>query len=85
MGSVATGIPTGALVVASPFENSASFCAWSYEDDSRDVDKDGEVIGGISGEVDGVIPFLIFLYFSFPGELFFLCFSWTGRIMMLGV
>ena len=45
MGSTATGIPTRAPVAASPLENLASFYAWSYEDDARDVDRDGEVIG----------------------------------------
>ena len=44
MGSTAIGIPTGAPVATSPLETSASFCAWSYEDDAKDVNIDGEVI-----------------------------------------
>ena len=41
MGSTATGIPTGAPIATSPFEASASFCAWSCEDDAKDVGRDG--------------------------------------------
>lgn len=66
MGSSATGIPTGAPVAASPFENSASFCAWRYEDDARDVDRDGEVIGGLQVRLMVLFPFLFFCFFSLP-------------------
>ena len=45
MGSTATGILTGARVVASPLEISAYFCAGGCEDDAKDADGDGEVIG----------------------------------------
>jgi len=47
MGSIARGIPTGAPIATSPFETSAYFYAWSYEDDARDVYRDEEVIGGL--------------------------------------
>ena len=63
MGSAATRIPTGALVVASPFETSASFYAWSCEDDARDVYRDGEVIGRL--QVRWTVSFLIFVFFLF--------------------
>jgi len=46
MGSAARGIPTGAPLGASPFEISTYFCAWICEDDAKDVDRDGEVMGG---------------------------------------
>ena len=65
MGSATTGIPTGAPVAASPLETSASFCAWSYEDDARDVDRDGEVIGRLQVRWMVLFPFLFFVFFSF--------------------
>jgi len=45
MGSTATRIPTGAPVAVYPLETLASFCAWSFEDDARGVDRYGEVVG----------------------------------------
>lgn len=62
MGSAATGIPTGAPVAASPLEYSASFCAGSSEDDARDADGDGEVIGKLQVRFKALLP-LFFLFF----------------------
>jgi len=84
MGSTATRIPTGAPVATSPLETSASLYAWSYEDDAKDVDRDGEVIGRIQVRWMVLFPFLFFCFF-FSSKTVFLCFSWTRRRMMLGV
>ena len=44
MGSTAIGIPTGAPVATYPFEIFSFFYAWSYEDDAKNADRDGEVM-----------------------------------------
>lgn len=86
IGSAATGIPTGALIVVSPLETLASFGAWRFEEDSIDVDRDGEVIGRLQVRWMVLLPRLFFcFFFNFPEKLFFLCFYWIGRRMMLGV
>lgn len=78
MGSAATGIPTGALVAASPLETLASFYAWSYEDDVRDVDRDGEVIGRLQVRLRVLFPFLFLCFSLFLKNSFFLC-SFLGQ------
>lgn len=84
MESATTGIPTGAPLATSPFETSTYFCAWSCEDDVRDVDRDWEVMGGFRwGGWCCFFPH--FLVFSFSWKLFFCVFSWAGRRMMLGM
>ena len=62
MGSTAIGIPTGAHVVASHFKISAYFCIGSYEDDARDADGDGEVLGKLQVRFEVLLPlFFVFL------------------------
>ena len=76
MGSTATGIPIGALVVASTFKILASFYAWSCEDDSTDVDRYGEVIGRLQLRWLVLFPclFFCFLFFFFLKNSFFCVF-----------
>ena len=59
MGSAATRILIGAPIAASPLETPYSSCAWSCEDDARDVDKDGEVIGRLP------VRWMVLFYFLF--------------------
>ena len=79
MGSAAIRIPTGALVAASPLKTSTSFCAWSFEEDARDVDRDGEVIGRLQVRWMVLFPFLFFVFFSFPKKLFFFFCVFLGQ------
>ena len=74
MGSATKGIPTGAPVAASPFETSVIFYAWSCEDDAKDVDRDGEVIGRLQVRWMLLFPFLFFCFFLFPKNCFFCVF-----------
>lgn len=74
MGSAATGIPTGAPVVASPLETLDYFCGWSCEDDARDVHRDGEVIGRVQVRCMVLFPFLFFVFFLFLKNCFFCVF-----------
>jgi len=72
MGSTTIGIPIGALVAASPLETSAYFCAWSYEDDAKDVDRVGEVIGRLQVRWMVLFSFLFFCFlFLFLKNYFF--------------
>jgi len=64
MGSAATGIPIRAPVVASPFQISAYFYVGGYEDDSRDVDGDGEILGKLQVRFEVLLP-LVFLFLFF--------------------
>lgn len=64
MGLAATGIPTGAPVTASPFKISAYFCTGSYEDDARDANGDGEVLGKLQVRFEVLLP-LLFCFFFF--------------------
>lgn len=73
MGSVATGIPIGAPVAASPFETLASFCAWIYDHDARHLDIDGEVIVRIQVRWMVLFPFLFFCSFFFSLKKIFFC------------
>lgn len=82
MGLAAIGIPTRALVVASPFEISAYFCAGSCEDDARDADGDGEILGKLQVRFEVLLP-LLFLFFFFLLKTSFLCFSVKGRKKMM--
>ena len=71
MGSTTTGVP----VAASPLQTSASFCAWSFEDDPKDVDRDGEVIGRLQVRLMVLFPFLFFCFlFLFLKDCFFCVF-----------
>lgn len=82
MGSAATGIPIGAPIAASPFEILAYFCVGSYEDDARDADGHGEILGKLQVRFELLLP-LLFLFFVFVFFFIlktgFLCFSVTGR------
>jgi len=84
MGSIATGIPIGAPVAPSPFKTSASFCAWSCEDDAKNVDRYGKVIGRLQVRWMVLFPFLFFHFFPFSLKSCFCVFSLVGRRIMLG-
>ena len=60
MGLAATRIPIGAPLAASPLETSASPYAWSFEDDARGVDKDGEVVGRLQMRLMVLFPLSFF-------------------------
>lgn len=62
MGSAATGIPPGALVVASPLQTSAAPYDWSFEDDVRGVDKDGEVVCRLQVRLMVLFPLILFCF-----------------------
>lgn len=84
MGSATTEIPTGAPVAASPFEILACFYFGSCEDDARDVDGDGEVLGKLQVRFEVLLPLLFLFYFIFfKLKIGFLCFYVTGRKMMM--
>jgi len=75
MGSIAIGIPIGALLATSPLETSAFFYAWSFDEDAIDVYRDREVIGRLQVRWMVLLP-LFFSFFSlFLKNYFFLCFS----------
>jgi len=78
VGSAATGIPTRAPVAASPLETSTYFYAWSFTEDARDVDRDGEAIGRLQVRWMVLLP-LFFLFFSFLEKLFFCVFLGQGE------
>ena len=77
-GSAATGIPIGALVVASPLQISAYFCAGGYEDDTKDAYGDGEVIGKLQVKFEVLLPFL-FLFFPLFTKNCFSVFFWDRK------
>ena len=83
MGSAAIGIPTGAPVATSPLETSASFYAWSYEDDARDADGDGEVIGKLRVRFEVLLPFLFLFFFLFLLKTIFSMFFWDRKKKMM--
>jgi len=65
MGSVATGIPTGATVVASPFEILAYFDARSCVGDAIDVDGDGRILGKLQVRFEVMLPLLLLFSSSY--------------------